>query len=441
MSDTQDALTHARVLRIAIPIVLSSSTTAILGLVDTGVIGQMGQAAPIGAVGVGATILAAVYWIFGFLRMGTTGLVGQAVGAGDDAEVSAYFSRAMMIAAAAGAVLIALQAPIIWIALGMLPSSAEVETLTRDYLMIRIWAAPAAIGVFAITGWLIAMERTGRVLAVQLVMNGLNIILDIWFVIGLGWGVKGVAFATLIAEFTGLALGLWLCREALLHPAWRTAARIFDKAKLTRMALINMDILIRSAALLAIFTSFQFFGARFGEVTLAANQVLLQFLTLSAFALDGFAFTAETLVAKSVGRKDLGHLRRAVWLSSLWGVISAVVMTLCFVLFGGVLIDIMTTSPEVRSDARIYLWWVAVSPLVGVGAFMLDGIFIGATRGPDLRNMMVVSLLIYVAAVAALMPNFANHGLWAALTISLIVRMVTLAVRYPALERDILVEQ
>ena len=232
MADTAPApITHGRVLKIALPIVLSNATVPILGAVDVGVIGQLGEAAPIGAVALGAIILTTIYWIFGFLRMGTVGMVGQAEGAGDSAEVSALLTRALMIAGAGGLLLIVLQPLLFWAAFKLSPASAEVESLARNYLFIRIWSAPAAIAVYALTGWLVAMERTSGVFWVQLVMNGLNIILDFVFVLGFGWGVEGVAIATVIAEISGAALGLYLCRAAFARPDWRDWARVFDRAR------------------------------------------------------------------------------------------------------------------------------------------------------------------------------------------------------------------
>ncbi len=430
-------LTHRRVLRIALPIVLSSATVPLLGVVDTGVVGQMGEAIPIGAVGIGAIILTNIYWIFGFLRMGTTGLVGQAAGAGDDGEVSALLTRALMIGFGGGLLLVLLQTWIFQAAFAISPASAEVEALADTYVRIRIWSAPAAIAIYALTGWLVALERTGSVLILQLVMNGINITLDLWFVLGLGWGVSGVAIATVIAECVAVLLGLFLCRSAFAGPAWRAWSAVFNRVELVRMAQVSGDILVRSAALLTIFTSFTFLSARFGDVTLAANQVLIQFLSISAFALDGFAHAAETLVARAVGRKDAVRLRRAAVLCTIWSGISAGVMVLAFALAGPALIDLMTTSQAVQQDARTYLWWVVLSPILAVWAFTLDGIFIGATRGADLRNMMLLSLGIYSLAVVLLMPSFANHGLWCAILISLIARAVTLGARYPALERNV----
>jgi len=427
-------ITHRRVLRIALPIVLSNATVPILGAVDVGVVGQLGEAAPIGAVAMGAIILTTIYWIFGFLRMGTVGLVGQAAGAGDDDEVSAWLTRAMLVALAGGLGLILLQAPIFWVAFKLSPASVEVESLARSYLFIRIWTAPAAIAVYALTGWLVAMERTGAVFWIQLGMNGVNVVLNFVFVLGFGWGVEGVAIATVIADITGAGLGLWFCRSALDRPAWRNWPRVFQRAELVRMALLNTDILLRSAMLMIIFSSFVFLGARFGDVTLAANEVLIQFMYITAYAMDGFAFAAETLIARAYGRGDRARVRRFAVMTSMWGMLVCVGTALGFLLAGPWLIDVMAKDTDVQLAARDYLWWMVAAPLMGCAAWMLDGIFIGAARGRDMRNMMAASFAIYWISVVVLLPIWGNHGLWAALLISFIARGITLGLRYPALE-------
>ena len=427
-------VTHRRVFSIAMPIVLSNATVPVLGAVDTGVVGQMGLAVPIGAVGIGAVILTAIYWIFGFLRMGTTGLTAQAHGAGETGEVAVMLTRALMIGLAAGMVLIILQAPVFWGAFRISPASAEVEALARDYMKIRVFSAPAIIALFGVTGWLIALERTRAVLVMQVVMNGLNIGLDLWFVLGLGWGVEGVAWATFIAEWSGLMLGLWLCRGAFARPAWRDRGRIFDRKRLRLIAGVNRDILLRTLMLEGIFVSFLFLGSDFGDVTLAANQVLLQFLHITAYALDGFAFAAETLVGQAMGARNRRGLRRAGIVTGQWGLGIVLALAAGFALLGGPLIDLMAKAPDVQVAARGYLPYMALAPLVGLAAWMLDGIFIGATRTRDMRNMMALSLAGYVLAVLALVPFFGNHGLWMALLISFVLRGVTLALRYPALE-------
>ncbi|QDY68552.1 MATE family efflux transporter [Qingshengfaniella alkalisoli] len=430
-------LTHRRVLKIAVPIVVSGATVPILGAVDTGVVGQLGDPVPIGAVGIGAVILTAIYWIFGFLRMGTTGMTAQAQGAADHEEVSALLVRALMIAFGAGVLLIVAQSLLFTGAFLISPASAEVEASARDYMQLRIFSAPAAIAIFGVTGWLIALERTRAVLAVQLWMNGMNIALDLWFVLGLDMGVRGVAFATFLSEWSGLVVGLWFCRDGLRGGAWRNWARVLDRERLVRMAVMNIDILIRSVLLLTIMLSFVFLAADFGDVPLAANQILLQFINITAYALDGFAFAAEALIGQALGARSLHALRRAAVMTSIWGAVIAVCLALTFGMAGPAIIDLMTTAPEVRLEAREYLPYMILTPLLGLPSWMLDGFFIGATRTRDMRNMMIVTILIYVVAVAILVPLFQNHGLWMAFLVSYVARATTLAAKYPALERGV----
>lgn len=416
-------ITHARMWRIAGPIVLSNATVPLLGAVDTGVVGQLGQAAPIGAVGLGAVILATLYWAFGFLRMGTSGLAAQAQGAGDRAERAAVLLRALIVGLGAGLVLILLQVALVAGAFSLAPASAEVEALTRQYLAIRIWGAPATIALYAVTGWLIGVERTRTVFLLQLWINGLNILLDLWFVLGLGWGVPGVAAATLIAEWTGLALGLWFCRDAfgpVLAAAW---SRLGDKAALLTMFAVNRDIMIRSVALQLCFTTFVFLGARHGDVTLAANQVLLQFLGILSYALDGFAFAAETLVGQAIGARAVQDVRQAVRLALMWTFWSGVVLGLGFWLAGPWLIDLMATAPDVRAEARHYLPWIVAAPVFGALAWAYDGIYIGALLTQEMRRLMLIAAAVYVVALGVLWP-FGNHGLWAAMMVLFAVRSV-----------------
>ena len=435
MADHTFGITHRRVLTIAIPIVISNATVPILGAVDTGVIGQLGAAAPIGAVGIGAIILGALYWIFGFLRMGTVGLTSQALGAGDNLEVTALFFRATGIGVLAGLGFILFQAPMFAGAFWVSPASAEVEALARDYMSIRVWSAPAAIAIYGLSGWLIAQERTGAVLMIQLLMNLTNILLDLWFVLGLGLGVEGVAVATLIAEWSGLVLGLYLCRSVLNGLAWPMWQQIFDRLRLIRMAQVNLDILIRSVLLQAGFVSFLFFGADLGDVTLAANQVLLQFVYMASYAMDGFVFAAESLVGQAMGARAVAQLRRGASVTAIWAFGSAVFMAAMFWAFGPVVIDVMAKDASVQEAARMYLPHMALAPLLGALAWMLDGVFIGATRTRDMRNMMIVSFLGYCVLVALLLPGLGNHGLWLAMNGFFILRGMSLALRYPALER------
>ncbi len=437
MNPSSSNLTHKRVLGVAIPIVLANATIPILGAVDTGVVGQMGLAAPIGAVGIGAIIISAIYWMFGFLRMGTTGLTAQAIGSNNQSETSALLVRGIIIGLVAGLVLILIQIPLFSGALGLSPASQEVEGLANEYLKIRVFSAPAAIAIFGITGWLIAKERTKAVLFLMLLVNSVNITLDFIFVLKLGWGVEGVAFATFIAEWLGLFYGLWLAREGFNNGYWKNWAQIFDRVRLVQMARVNSDILIRSVLLEIGFVSFLFLGSSFDDATLAANQVLVQFLNITAYAMDGFAFAAEALVGQALGAKNRALFRRSAVMTSQWGVGLVVVMAIAFYVFGNTIINVMTTAEDVRVVSYDYLPWMVLAPLVGAAAWMLDGIFIGATRTADMRNMMFISFCIYLIALAFLLPKYDNHGLWASLIIFSIARGVTLGYKYPKLEASV----
>lgn len=426
------AITHARVARIAVPVVLSNATVPLLGAVDTAVIGQLGQAAPLGAVGMGAVVLATLYWAFGFLRMSTSGLAAQAEGARDAAERSAVLLRALVVALLAGAALILLQAPLFAAAFAIAPASAEVEGLAKTYLAIRIWGAPATIALYALTGWLIGVERTKGVLILQLWQNGLNIVLALWVVLHMGWGIEGVAVATLIAEMTGLLLALWLARDALAPAVLRAGmARLSDRAALSRMFTASRDIMGRTILLQLSFTSFVFLGARFGDVTLAANQVLMQFLEITAYALDGFAIAAETLVGQAIGARAMTDVRRAGRIAMQWGFGGAAILALIYAAVGGAIIDLMTTAPEVRLDARHFLPWLALAPLIGVASWIFDGIFIGALQTRAMLRTMALSVAVYAAALAVLIPLLGNHGLWAALMVLNATRGLTMWRAYP----------
>ena len=432
-----EKITHSRVLKIAIPIVLSNATIPILGAVDTGVIGQLGNPAAIGAVGIGAIIITAIYWIFGFLRMGTVGLTSQAYGAGEQSEVNAMLSRSLLIGFIAGIVLILVQVPLFWASFQVSPASAEVESMASKYMSIRVFSAPAAISLFGITGWLIALEKTKAVLLIQIAMNGLNIILDFLFVLHWEFGIEGVAYATFIAEWSGLAIGLLLCQKISPLSGWFDRSLIFDRSRLKKMANVNSDILIRSVLLEAAFVSFLFIGSDFGDVTLAANQILLQFLSISAFALDGFAFSAESLVGQALGARNRERFRRAAILTTLWGAVMVSIWIVILFCFGNSFVNLMTTSEPVRAEANNYLKYLLILPVVGIFAWMLDGIFIGAIRTRDMRNMMAISFVGYVIFLSFLVPTLENDGLWIGLIVLFIFRTITLGMKYPALERTI----
>ena len=430
-------VTNATVLSIALPIILSNVSTPLIGLVDTAVVGQLPEPHYIGAVALSSTIFTFIYWAFGFLRMGTTGLTAQAHGARDSVEVGATLGRGLLIAAVAGSALIVLQAPLSWFAFRVVEGSGAVEGEAHNYFVIRIWSAPAALANYALLGWFIGLGRARIALLLQVLLNGLNAILDAWFVLGLGWGVAGVALGTVISEIVAAAVGLGLAVLMLARIGGRPRfATIVAPQGLRRAIAVNADIMIRTLCLLAAFTWFVFQSAASGDVLLAANAVLMQFVSFMAYFLDGFAFAAEALVGRAIGAGSRRNFNDAVRLSSLWAGAISLGLGALLLLTGGFLIDALTISPPVREAARAYLGWAAFVPILGVACYQLDGIFIGATRSVDMRNMAIVSLVVFLAAWAVLHSTFGNDGLWLALLTLNVTRALTLAARYPALVRD-----
>ncbi|MGY0633568.1 MATE family efflux transporter [Luteimonas sp. A478] len=420
-------LTRGSVARQAWPIILANAAVPALGLVDTAVIGHYGTATELGGLALGALLFNFVYWSFGFLRMGTTGFVAQAAGAGDEAEVRAAVSRAVLMALGLGAILIAVQWPVVRLYLGLMDGSEAVEAATAGYFQTRIWGAPAALTLFACSGLLIGLGRSRELLIVQLLLNGLNAGLDIWFAGYLGMGVRGIGLGTAIAEWStcGVALAI-VWRVLRAHHADSGAflswERIADAQRIRQSMAANGDILIRTLCLLFAFAWFANAGARFGDVTLAANHILLQLVSFSAFFLDGFAFVAEARVGAAWGARSRDRFRRAVRLTSELAVGTAAVLAALILLLGQPAVSAITTLPNVREAAFANLPWAAVYVLVSVAAFQLDGVFIGATRTREMRNAGVISLVVFLLAAWPFTAAWGNHGLWAAFVVYVIAR-------------------
>jgi len=425
------------VLAIAAPIMLSNLSTPLLGMVDTAVVGQVPDPAYIGAVALGALVFNFVFWGFGFLRMGTTGLTAQALGAADGAELRASLGRAALIAIAVGAGLVMLQWPIRELAFAALEGSAKVESMARRYFDIRIWAAPATLLNYALLGWFIGLGRARVALVLQLVLNLTNMGLDVVLVLGLHLGVEGVALGTLFAEMVAAAAGLLIAARQLgrLGGRW-DRARLLVRDRLRRTLAVNGDIMIRSFSLIVAFVWFMAQGAKQGDTILAANALLMHFIGIAAFFLDGLAFAAEALVGRAVGAADRAALLSAARISSGWALGFALAACGLFALVGSAAIDLLTVDDSVRAAARTYLPWATLAPLAGVWCFQLDGIFIGATRTAQMRNAMLLALAVFLVAWWALTP-FGNHGLWAALYVLYAARALTLLHALPALIRAV----
>jgi len=405
--------THGDVWRIAAPLILSNISVPLLGMVDTAVMGHLEEPWYLGAVAVGATIFSFLYTGVNFLRMGTTGLAAQACGARDGAAVRTSIGQAVIVALSIAFVLLALQQPAGSIALALLGPGPEVAEFARVYFDVRIWSAPATLANYAIVGWFIGLQNARVPLAIVLVINLTNIVLDLAFVVGLGMKTEGVALASVVAEFTGLAVGLaFVARELKRWPGR------FERAALTRFDRygpffsVNGNLFLRTMALMFALGFLTARSARLGDVLLAANAILLNLQYLLSYALDGLAHAAEALVGKAMGERSRENLRRAVRLSLLWSLAVAVAFSLFYALAGPAIIRLLTELPEVVRAALTYLPWMVASPVVSVWSFLYDGVFVGATRAREMRNIMVLSAFGVFVPVWFLTQPWGNHGLW-----------------------------
>jgi len=428
--------THTRdVFAIAGPAMLANLTTPLLGVVSTAAIGRLGDATLLGGVAMAAVIFDCLFWLFSFLRMGTIAFTAQALGARRPREFPLILLRGFMIAGVVGGLLIVLQYPLgaaLWSLMG---GGEGVTSAAKTYFAIRIFAAPVTLANYVVLGWLIGQARARLALALQITINIVNMAATVLLVLVADWGIAGAATATVIAETVGIVLGVVLARDICGGQLRASRAALFDRASLTRMMVVNRDIMIRTAALIAAFMFFVAQGARTGDLTLAANAVLNNFLLISAFFLDGLANAAEQICGRAYGARDRIGFSSATRLTIAWGFAFAGLVSIIYALFGPLLFDLMTASEDVRRLARDFLWLVTLAPLLGVFAFAYDGVFIGATWARDMRNLMILSLLIYLAAWALLRP-FGNAGLWGALLVHYAARGGLQALRYPSLLRS-----
>jgi MATE family multidrug resistance protein len=427
-------VTTAQVFAIAGPAMVANLTTPLIGIVSTIAIGRLGDAAQLGGVAIASVIFDCLFWLFAFLRMSTVAFTAQALGAGETLELRAIFVRGLVVAALVGAGLIVLQIPLAAILLGAMGGSESVTRAARTYFVIRIWSAPLALANYVVLGWLIGQARAKLALAVQIAINLINMAATVLLVLVADAGISGAAIAAVIAEATGLLLGILIARRLTGGHQAIARATLLQRDKLIRMLGVNRDIMIRTASLIAVFLFFTSQGARAGDVTLAANAVLNNFLLISAFFLDGLANAAEQLCGRAYGARDGAAFSGAVRLVISWGFAFALGVTVIFALFGPALIDLMTASAEVRRGARDYLPFVVLSPLLAVFAFGFDGVYIGATWAREMRNLMMLSLVIFLTAWFGL-RSFGNAGLWGALLTHYAARGGLQALRYPAMLR------
>jgi len=423
-------LTRRKVLALALPVVAAQAATATTGLVDTLVMGRFGDKADLAAVAIASVAFSFIYWGFGFLRMSTTGLTAQAGGRGDREEMRSILVRALLLGGAIGIVLV-LISPLLRLAMtGAFAGTGHVESLAAGYFNARIWGAPAYLMGIAVTGWMLGTGKTGQMLAFQIVLNAINAGLDIWFVAGLDFGPAGIGAGTAIAEWSALGFGLWLVRSGL-------GARkdLFDRARLAAMFSANRDIMIRTLALLLAFSWFVRSGTLISTAATAGNAVLMQFITVAAFVLDGFAFVAEKEAGEAWGARNRAALIRAMRLTTEFALVSGAAITFAYALGGGAVINAFILDEEARAAARAYLPFCAIVPLLGVAAWQLDGLFIAATQGRALRNAGVLVVILYISADLLLRPAFANTGVWSAFLLMYIFRAAALGAYIPGMLR------
>lgn len=427
---TELVLSRSRVMRLAVPVMLAQAAIAATGVVDTAVMGLYGDKSDLAAVAIASVAFSFIYWGFGFLRMSTTGLVAQALGREDQAAARATLQRGLLLGAAFGLAIFALSPLLRLGVFAPFGAEADVVTLADGYFAARVWGAPALLTQYAITGWLLGTGRTGALLAMQIVMNGVNIVLDVWFVAGLGWGPAGIGAGTAIAEWVSLVFGLALI--------WRSLKReqgLLDRAALLALFNANRDILIRTLALLFAFAWFVRSGAQMGTAQLAGNEVLLQFITVAAFVLDGFAFVAEKEVGEAYGARSVARLRRAMRLTSELAFGFGIVISIAYLVGGAAIIERFVNDREARAAALAFLPYCAAVPLIGVAAFQLDGFFLGATQGRAMRNAAIVVTAAYVALDLTLRPVWGNTGVWLAFLGMYVFRTAALGYYLPSLIR------
>ncbi|NVK34070.1 MAG: MATE family efflux transporter [Rhodobacteraceae bacterium] len=419
-------ISHRDVFAIAIPMTLAYLSTPLLGVVDTVVIGRLGDASLIGGIALGGVIFDIIFTIFNFLRTGTTGLTAQALGANNKTEINATFLRALALGVGFGLLVLCLYPFLLRFGLIAMGGSDNVQSATSRYFEIRVFSAPLLLVNYVILGWFIGLGRAKTALLLQLILNGLNIILSVWFVYGLEWSVEGVAFATVLSECVACVFGIFLVLRIAPKKEWPDLKTIFDRERFSRMLGVNRDIMIRSFCLIFAYAFFANRSAAQGDVILAANVILEKLLMIGAHFLDGLATAAEQLAGKAMGERSKRHLLRSHKLTFLWSFIMASIVSGIYLTVGPMLLDFMTTTPEIRDVGRSYILWAALSPLFGFLAFQMDGVFIGTTWTRDMRNMMLLSVLVYVGLYFAIEPILGNHGLWLALMVLLGARGLAL---------------
>ncbi len=408
--------------------IISSVSVPLVGLVGTGVLGHLDDEVYLASVAAAAQVFSILFVGLNFLRMGTTGITAQAHGSltRDPAGTTAIrqsLGEAVIMALVLGVLIILLQGPLADAAFGLIGAEPDVTRHAHEYFSIRVWSAPAALFNFAALGWLLGMQNARGPLLITLAINLTNVILDLWFVLGLGLKVQGVATGALLAELTGAGVAAWLLlRELRRHPGDWSGTRLLDLRSYRALLRINGNLFIRTLALMFTFAFVTVQGARMGSVFLAANALLMNFQWLTAYALDGIANAAEALVGKAIGAHDPAGLRRAVRRTLAWSLAFGVLFSLAFWIAGPAIVRTLTSLPEIRATALAYLPWMILLPLISVWSFFYDGVFVGATLSREMRVVMTTTALLVFIPVWFFTRDLGNHGLWLAFTSFMVMR-------------------
>lgn len=424
---------NKKILRLAIPNIISNLSVPLLGVVDTALMGHLQHVYYLGALAVGSMLFNFIFWGFGFLRMGTTGLTAQAFGRNNKADSIMTLARALLVASIAGLVIVLANGLIIDFGLWVIDASSAVERYTRVYYDIRILTAPAVLVMFAINGWFLGMQNARYPMIITVVLNLVNVALDVWFIFGLNMEIAGAAWGTLIARYIGLALAIFFL---LYHyKEWLAAyihSQLLHLEPLKEYILVNRDIFIRTLCLIFTFSFFTAKSATYGNVLLAANTILLELWLIVSYAVDGFAFAAESLVGRYTGANDKSQLKQAIKYCFIWGFALGAATALIYAIFSRPVLLIFTNQEQVIEAALVFFGWIIAGPIVSSFSYIWDGIYVGATATVAMRNsLLIATLLVFLPAYFIAKPYMGNHAIWFAMTLFMVARGVMLTLYAP----------
>lgn len=433
--------TNREILRLAIPNVISNITIPLLGMVDMAVAGRLGSEATIGALAVGTSTFNFIYWNCAFIRMGTSGLTAQAFGARRHQECAGSLVRGVVVALILALLLLIFRQPIGRLALTLMGGSSEVQAMASEYFFARIWAAPASVSLFALQGWFIGMQDSRTPMYTALLSNVINIVTCLWFVFGLDMGIRGIALSTVAAQYGGLIFSLVVLalryREVLRKVDLRES---LQREQMRRFFSVNKDIFIRSLCVVSVYTFFTAASSRFGDLTLAANALLMQLFTLYSYMSDGFAYAAESLTGRFVGERNRPALASSIKWLAVWSLGIALLFVAVFFFGWDVIMQLFNSTDAIIAEAKEYIIWVVAVPLLGFLPFLIDGIMLGATRTRILRNTLLISTAIFYALFYTLVGPMGNNALWLAFVVFIFLRGAILYFATDRLSADKLIE-